>query len=168
MNNKTEKIANANLSSIILPDYCTSFTVTCWDYTCFSGSNMPDEFFLGGDDWSPPDFGDRSEIKFYLMPNEFKQAVMLSFSKRTGMKRFGKQYDKCLEIELSQGNRLDLISQNEVSEHGGEEVNLMKLWRSIHLPNEQDANFLEAFHFERSHRFLSEKRFRNSTELSGK
>jgi hypothetical protein len=86
MNNKIENIASDSVGSLILPDYCTSFSINCCDYICFNRNEMPDQFFLGGGDWMPPEFGDCNELRFYLMPKGFEQAVTLSFSKQTGMR----------------------------------------------------------------------------------
>jgi hypothetical protein len=71
-----------------------------------------------------------------------------------------------LEISLSLGNQLDMISLDEVIANKGEESNLMSLWRLISLPNEQALGFLEAVHFEREHSYYFEiERFPQLNEI---
>jgi hypothetical protein len=151
-----EEISCTAIEALALPGHCVSMSIYSIDFVPMSGRDVPAVLFPCGDDWFPPEYGDGAGVVFYLMPQGFKMPVSIGFSKRSGMRWFGRDYDKCYEIEISIGNRFDLITLEDIAGSTGEKVifeDPKHLWQMLLLPDERSDGFIEAHHFDVSCRY---------------
>lgn len=99
---KLKDVAVTQLATIELPKYCSDIDITVSDaFLERRRSDLPASFFLGGDDWFPPEYGDAALGRFFVVVPELNFPIQVEYSKASGERFSGKRYNCYSEISVS-------------------------------------------------------------------
>lgn len=138
------------LPSFRLPEYCPCFSVDV-EVTERCKSESVRVEILGGNDWIPPKYGGRTDIRFWIVDPILKWPVFIALSRRSDWKYFGRPFNESVGIWIYvsgiEGNQP--IARSPQMKYGTPpEVDAIRkffndLTEVYSLPNEKSKGLLE-------------------------
>jgi hypothetical protein len=105
---KGDGLKGEELAALELPSYVSSVSVWSEELRDINGEGLPEDLFLGGDNWAVPDYDCNSVVRFDVMVPGLGYPLRIAHTKQTERRFFGRNFNACegFIIETSSKNFL--------------------------------------------------------------
>lgn len=92
---KRDGLKGDELAALELPSYISSISIWSEELRNTNGEDLPNDLFLGGDDWPVPDYDCNSAVRFDVFIPDLGYPLRMAHTKQTEMRFFGRSFNAC-------------------------------------------------------------------------
>lgn len=145
---KLSGLTGRQVGELQLPIFCSRLMLETSDWIQPRNNLLPEFLFLGGDEWTLPEYGDSNKIQLIVFIKELNYPVWVSYQNECSM-QFMRSYNICRIMEVYTGaSRFTHVPIQINSEEPSAEqfdAYMNKLWRRYDIPNRLSPQCLEFY-----------------------